>query len=213
MIGPHDDPAASDLGLIVAVKRLGQAKSRLAVLFDPAHREQVVLAMLVDTITAARGAVGSVTVVTPDPVAASAARDLGASVVEDPTESGDADPLNNAILVAARTVPKPAVAVLQGDLPALRATEFTAAVAAARAHRRSFVADAAGTGTCALFAFGTPLRPLFGAGSAGRHRRDGAVELLGDWPGLRCDIDTPDDLARARRIGVGAATARALEAG
>ena len=30
------------------------------------------------------------------------------------------------------------------------------------------------------------------------------------WPGLRCDVDTPADLAVARRLGVGAATARAI---
>ena len=35
-------------------------------------------------------------------------------------------------------------------------------------------------------------------------------ELTGPWPGLRCDIDTPADLAVARRLGVGAATARAI---
>ena len=32
----------------------------------------------------------------------------------------------------------------------------------------------------------------------------------GAWPGLRCDIDTPDDLMVARRLGVGAATTQAI---
>ncbi|MGZ4583781.1 MAG: 2-phospho-L-lactate guanylyltransferase, partial [Mycobacterium sp.] len=50
----------------------------------------------------------------------------------------------------------------------------------------------------------------FGSDSSARHRRSGAIELTGAWPGLRCDVDTPDDLAAARRLGVGAATARAL---
>ena len=77
-------------------------------------------------------------------------------------------------------------------------------------HPRSFVADRQGTGTAALFAFGVAPEPRFGAGSAGRHRDSGAVELVGDWPGLRCDIDTPDDLAAARLLGVGAATAAAI---
>jgi 2-phospho-L-lactate guanylyltransferase len=36
------------------------------------------------------------------------------------------------------------------------------------------------------------------------------LELTGAWPGLRCDIDTPEDLAVARRLGVGPATTRAL---
>ena len=30
------------------------------------------------------------------------------------------------------------------------------------------------------------------------------------WPGLRCDIDTPEDLAVAYRLGVGQETARTL---
>jgi 2-phospho-L-lactate guanylyltransferase len=59
-------------------------------------------------------------------------------------------------------------------------------------------------------AFGVPLDPMFGAGSAQRHRQGGAVELTGDWPGLRCDIDTPHDLADARLLGVGAATEATL---
>jgi 2-phospho-L-lactate guanylyltransferase len=51
---------------------------------------------------------------------------------------------------------------------------------------------------------------MFGPDSAQRHRQSGAVELTGAWPGLRCDIDTPDDLLVARRLGVGVATLRAV---
>jgi len=68
-------------------------------------------------------------------------------------------------------------------------------------------------GTSALFAFGTALDPLFGTGSAQRHRDGGAHQLDGDWPGLRCDIDTPSDLAAASRLGLGAATARTVARG
>jgi 2-phospho-L-lactate guanylyltransferase len=202
----------SDIAVIIAVKRLSEAKSRLSELFDAAGRERVVLAMLVDTITAAHAVDGvtSITVVTPDPTAAAAARALGALTVDDPTPAQHTDPLNNAIRVAHSHLRSPDVAVLQGDLPSLQSSEFAAALAAARAHPRSFVADHSGTGTCALFAFAVPLNPLFGADSARRHRDDGAVELTGDWPGLRCDIDTPDDLAVARRLGVGAHTDREL---
>ena len=105
---------------------------------------------------------------------------------------------------------EPNIAVLQGDLPALRPDELSAALLAAARHRRSFVADRQGTGTSALFAFGVPLDPRFGAGSASRHRLSGAVELRGTWPGLSCDIDTPDDLAQAQLLGLGPATAGAV---
>jgi 2-phospho-L-lactate guanylyltransferase len=212
---PGDGSEVADVGLVIAVKRLGAAKTRLAPIFSARTREAVVLAMLVDTVVAASrvAAVGSVTVVTPDADAAAAARDLGARVLADPTPDGHANPLNNAIAAAeAQLVDETSnIVVLQGDLPALQSRELEEAIAAARQHPRSFVADRHGTGTSALFAFGVPLHPEFGSDSAARHRHSGAIELTGAWPGLRCDIDTPDDLAEARRLGMGAATRRATD--
>lgn len=204
---------APGVGLIIAVKQLAAAKSRLSTLFAPDARENVVLAMLVDTITAARAVPGvrSVTVVTPDRSAAAAARGLGAAVMADPTPADHPDPLNNAILSAYEPVSteSPNIVVLQGDLPALRSSELSQALNLAQRHPRSFVPDRQGSGTAALFSFGAPLDPRFGADSAQRHRDSGAVELVGHWPGLRCDIDTPADLAEARRLGLGTATAAA----
>ena len=216
MSGMRNSAPDADIGLVIAVKRLTAAKTRLAPVLSATARENVVLAMLVDTIGAAMAvpALRSVLIVTPDDAAAAAARDLGAEVLADPTPPGHRDPLNNA-LTAAEAVSRREntnVVVLQGDLPALKTEEFAAALAAARAHPRSFVTDRHGTGTAALFGFGAPLRPLFGTDSAQRHRDSGAVELIGDWPGLRSDIDTPDDLAAARRLGVGPATLRAISA-
>lgn len=205
---------AADVGLIIAVKRLAAAKTRLAPVFSAPTRESVVLAMLVDTLTAAAGvsSLRSITVITPDEAAAAAAADLGAHVLGDPTGPDDPDPLNSAIAVAERSMASEVanLVVLQGDLPALQTQELAEAISAARNHQRSFVADRLGTGTAALCAFGTPLGPRFGPDSCARHRRSGAIELTGAWPGLRCDVDTPADLAAARQLGVGPATARAL---
>ncbi|OBH60653.1 2-phospho-L-lactate guanylyltransferase [Mycobacterium sp. E2479] len=203
-----------DVALIIAVKRLAAAKTRLAPVFSARTRESVVLAMLVDTLTAVNRvrSLGSITVVTPDDAAAAAASNLGAEVLVDPTPEGHPDPLNNAITTAERAVASSFanIVVLQGDLPALQSQELNEAIAAARQHRRSFVADRLATGTAALFAFGSPLDPQFGSDSSARHRSSGAIELTGAWPGLRCDVDTPTDLAAARRLGVGVATARAI---
>ena len=205
---------SADIGVIIAVKRLPAAKTRLSPVFSAGTRERVVLAMLVDTITAARAvsAVASITVVTPDDTAAAAARELGAQVLFDATPPAEPDPLNTAVRFAWATVSQETAntVVLQGDLPALQTGELAEAVAQARAHRRSFVADRPGSGTAALFAFGAPLDPLLGPDSARRHRDSGAVELTGAWPGLRCDIDTIDDLEAARLLGVGAATTTAI---
>ena len=79
--------APADIGLVIAVKRLAAAKTRLAPVFSAATREAVVLAMMVDTIRAALAvpALQSVTVVTPDQVAADTARQMGAQALTDPT--------------------------------------------------------------------------------------------------------------------------------
>ncbi len=217
MSGTRADGAgdgASDVALIIAVKRLAAAKTRLAPVFSARTRENVVLAMLVDTLTAAGrvASLGSITVITPDDAAAAAAAELGANVLADPTPEGHRDPLNNAIAAAERELIDSFanIVALQGDLPALQPQELGEAITAARQHRRSFVADRLATGTAALFAFGSQLDPQFGSDSSARHRRSGAIELTGAWPGLRCDVDTPADLAAARRLGVGPATARAI---
>ena len=202
------------LGLIIAVKRLGVAKTRLAPVFPATTREALVLAMLTDTLTAATAVpeLNRIIVVTADEIAAQTAAGLGADVLVDPTPDGHTDPLNHAIGHAERAMigSTPNVGVLQGDLPALQTADLIGALDAARSHRRSFVADRHGTGTTALFAFGTPLEPRFGPDSRARHRGSGAIELAGGWPGLRCDIDTPDDLAVARALGLGPATARTV---
>lgn len=208
---PRDAAAPDGVGLIIAVKRLRFAKTRLAPAFPTRHRECLVLAMLTDTVSIATriAALRSVTVVTADEAAGAAAARRGARVLIDPTPDRHPDPLNNAIVVAERRLAGSVAntVVLQGDLPALQAQELDAAIAAARGFRRSFITDRHATGTVALFAFGASLKPEFGPDSAARHRQSGAIELAGAWPGLRCDIDTPDDLAAARRLGVGPVTA------
>jgi 2-phospho-L-lactate guanylyltransferase len=71
------------------------------------------------------------------------------------------------------------------------------------------VPDAPGTGTTLLTALpGTPLRPAFGTGSAGRHA--GAAVRLDAAAGLRHDVDTAEDLATAAGLGAGPATAAFL---
>lgn len=204
-----------DVAVLIAVKQLGSAKTRLAPVFAPGLREAVVLAMLTDTVAAAAQVpeVATIHVVTADEDAAAAARTAGARVIPDRTPRGHPDPLNHALRTAAAGLTAAGAAnlvALQGDLPALRPPELAAAVAAAGRHRRSFVADRHGTGTAALFAFGVALDPMLGPDSAARHRHSGAVELTPGWPGLRCDIDTAEDLQAARLLGLGAATVRIL---
>ena len=101
--------------------------------------------------------------------------------------------------------------MLSADLAALRPAELAAALAAAEEWPRAFVPDAAGAGTTLLTARpGVGLDARYGAGSRAAHRDSGAVELAGDWPSLRRDVDTPADLAAATALGVGPATSRWL---
>ncbi|WP_330229308.1 2-phospho-L-lactate guanylyltransferase [Nocardia sp. NBC_00508] len=202
---------------VIAVKSLDRAKSRLADRLRPEHRARLVLAMLADTVTATEAVadVVSVTVVTPDPAVADLARTLGADVHPEPHER-NSDGLNTALAATAaalRAAHGPVdLLALQADLPALRPDELSDMLAAAPPGLRSIVVDHAGSGTAALVVRDpvAPLDPRFGPGSARSHIAAGAVDLAGDWPGLRLDVDTADDLDRAVALGAGAATRAVL---
>jgi 2-phospho-L-lactate guanylyltransferase len=191
--------------VVVPAKRLAVAKTRLRPLTAGTSHDEWVLAMLADTVAAAVGspAVAAVVVVTDEPSAADVVRSLGATTVPDEPDRG----LNPALAHGARTAGASAVAALSSDLPALRPAELTAALAAAEAAPRCFVADAAGTGTTLLTARGVDLDPRFGRGSADAHRDGGAQPLTGAWPGLTRDVDTAEDLRAALALGVGPRTA------
>jgi 2-phospho-L-lactate guanylyltransferase len=190
---------------VIPVKRLSAAKSRLRGAVPDARHEDLALAMMRDTVAAvlATPAVTEVLVITDDPAAADAAAALGARIEPDRPDAGLNDAMRHgADDLAGLTRNR---AVLAGDLPALRPDDLGAALA--RAHRRSFVPDAAGTGTVLLTApAGVRLDPHFGAGSAAAHAASGARRLTGDWPRLRQDVDTADDLRTVLALGPGAYT-------
>jgi 2-phospho-L-lactate guanylyltransferase len=196
----------SGWSVVVPAKRLALAKTRLRPLTDVLGdgHDALVLALLADTVTAAMACpvVAEVVVVTDDPAAGELVRDLGARTVADEPDAG----LNAALEHGAAAAREPAVAALSSDLPALRREELTAALEAASAVPRAFVADAHGTGTTLLTAVGVPLRPSFGPGSAQAHRAGGAAALSGNWPGLVRDVDTETDLRAALTLGAGPRT-------
>ncbi|MFV2126369.1 2-phospho-L-lactate guanylyltransferase [Micromonospora sp. LOL_013] len=206
--------------VVLPVKRLAVAKSRLRGALDGVPHEELALALTRDTVAAALACplVAEVVVVTSDPAADAALGALGARTVADPELGApEVSGLNAAVAHGAATVGggRP-VAALTADLPALRPAELTTALdtAAGAGVDRWFVPDAAGTGTVLLAAaVGTALRPGFGAGSAVRHQRSGAVRRGGDWPTLRRDVDTAADLADAARLGLGRYTAALYASG
>jgi 2-phospho-L-lactate guanylyltransferase len=194
-------------GLVVPVKRLALAKTRLQSYGD-AVRQELALAFAVDVVTAglACDSVSQVLVVTDDPHAAAALQSAGAQVTPDDPDAG----LNPALAHGADLLlgaGATAVAAVSADLPCLAPNELATALAAVRPGLRGFVVDAAGTGTTLLAAPpGVPLAPAYGSASRTGHLASGAVELPAGR-GLRLDVDTPDDLRAALALGVGTATA------
>jgi len=200
--------------VVIPVKLLAQAKSRLADLAD-ADRESVALAMAADTVAAAVAceAVGDVVVVSDDTAIRAEARALGAEVIADRPNAGLNKALSAGAEHAAARWPGRGLAALTADLPALSAAELAVALAAASAVTQAFVADAAGSGTTLYTAVpGAEFRPRFGPQSRMRHRQAGAVELdVTGIPGLRRDVDTLADLHSAALIGLGSRTRSARE--
>ena len=229
------DSARFSWTVLLPVKVLARAKSRLAVLAGDRRRE-LALALAADTVTAvlACPAVARVVVVTSDPVAGPLLAALGAVVVpdepagldgpQDPGDDGLQDLLNAALrhgaAVASRRWPGTGLAALTADLPALRPAELATALHAAEVPeipeapeagatgRAVFVPDAAGIGTT-LYAVppGGDFLPLFGGASRARHAASGAAEIdLDEMTGLRRDVDTPEDLQVVLALGAGPRT-------
>jgi 2-phospho-L-lactate/phosphoenolpyruvate guanylyltransferase len=192
--------------VLVPVKVLAQAKSRLAALAGE-RRGELALAVACDTVTAvtACAAAARVIVITDDQVAGAALAELGALVVPDEPRDGLNAALRHGAGYACSRWPESGTAALSADLPALRAAELGRALRAASAWPAAFVADAAGDGTTLYTAApGTAFRPAFGPFSRARHAAGGATELdLAGVPGLRRDVDTPADLRGAAALGLG----------
>ena len=192
--------------IVVPVKRLDLAKSRLRPHLS--HVSELALAFAIDTVSAALAApnVATVLVVTSDARVRTAMDELGATVIDDP--GGSLNGAINAGIAAASGC----IAVLTGDLPAVRPADIGSALALAEIVDRAVVADHSGDGTTMIAAMNASLlHPQFGVSSRESHEQAGhaLLDIPGDSP-LRWDVDTPADLAAALRLGVGPATAAAI---
>jgi len=190
--------------VVVPVKRLDVAKSRLVDLGDDLRRDLVV-AFLLDTLDAvvASPAVARVAVVTDDPVVVSAVSDLGflargVAIVAD-TASGGLNPALHRGVAALRTRRPPSpygVLALCADLPGLTTTAVSDLLGMAPEGRAGFVADRAATGTTAYVTHDVRhFDPRFGPGSRAAHLAQGSKELSGVvGEAIRCDVDVREDL-------------------
>jgi 2-phospho-L-lactate guanylyltransferase len=206
---PDSTVVVGPWGVVVPVKRLSLAKSRL-VSYGDERRRALALAFAADVVLAA-GLVAEVLVVTDDPEAADLLAALGARVVPDDPDAGLNPALQHGADLLRQDTPDLGVATLSADLPALRSADLAAALAQVNTGQRGFVADLTGTGTTLLAAGpGMALLPAFGSRSRAAHLASGALELAAA-PGLRRDVDTPLDLEAAALLGLGDYTRRAVE--
>ncbi|MFI8854233.1 2-phospho-L-lactate guanylyltransferase [Streptomyces sp. 891-h] len=200
--------------LVVPLKPLFRAKSRLAGAPEGLPVPELALAFAQDTVRAALecAAVRGVVVVTDDSLAAGELRALGARTVPDLPGDGLNAALAHGAAAARAAEPDTPVAALNADLPALRPAELERVLNAASGFSRAFLPDAAEIGTTVLTALPrTELSPAFGGPSRARHRASGAVELpVTGVASVRQDVDTPEDLRTALELGVGGSTSALL---
>ncbi|MFD4421608.1 2-phospho-L-lactate guanylyltransferase [Agromyces sp. NPDC058484] len=204
--------------LVIPVKALAAAKSRLAPAVTPPVRLALARAFALDTIETSNAArsVDRIVVVTGE-VDLDAHLPHGVDVLHESPGAG----LGSAVelgVAAARSDGDVAVAVLLGDLPALHTDGLESALHAAARHPLAFVPDADGTGTTLVTAqVGESFTPAFGDRSAARHAAAGFTDLVEAEPdsmtsGVRRDVDTVEALEDALLAGVGPHTAEVVAA-
>lgn len=195
--------------VIVPVKAWDAAKSRLDL--PPRQRQALAKAMAHDTVECLADCplVRHVSVLTTSPAMIGAVElRLASEVLVQPDRCASLDEaLSWAIGHTGEFLGNTAVVV--ADLPTLGGPDLEQLLTSASQHAVSMVVDRHGTGTTVLAATDPSLlTPSFGRDSATRHRSNGVshVTVLSHdecGAGARCDVDTLDDLATARAIGLG----------
>lgn len=202
---------------LIPVGPLSAGKSRLESELPRGAIEALTLAMLADVTEALRATpeLDQVAVLTPDPRAAQAAREAGATVIAE--ERPGLNPSLDAALAALMAEGATSLLVVLGDVAGARPAEISELFGT--------LADLGGTGvvlaaardggTAALLRCPPDAIPnRFGPDSARAHRE--AAEALAlpfrelSLPSLRIDLDRPEDLAEARRFTEGGRRTRTL---
>jgi 2-phospho-L-lactate guanylyltransferase len=213
MTAAHDrhDTALEPIHIVLPMRTVSGGKARLGGALDAEEREELVLGMLLHTLSVLGEWEVSrrIHMVSPDPVVDAATRQAG---VEVSVHRQVGEGLNAGIRLgvsAARVEGAVSLLVLPGDLPYLRVDALDELILAADAGMAAaaggpLVAIApsdARSGTNALLLRPPDvIAPLFGADSFEAHLRaaesaGAAVQVVSD-PVLGFDLDTPDDLER-----------------
>lgn len=190
------------LWVIIPVKPLGRAKSRLSPVLSPDERRALAEGFLRRVLGVVRTVpqVAGTLVISRDSKALSIAREYGAHTVQ---ESG-APELNNALMRATQVVARwkgGAVLILPADLPLIAAEDISAMIDMGRLGLTVVIAsDQNEDGTNAMLIRPPGLIPyMYGANSFQRHRTAAAeagadVKIYRSYR-VELDIDMPEHLA------------------
>lgn len=196
--------------VVIPIKGLHAAKSRLAPALDEAERARLVLVLAERVVCAAAAARGvdRVLVVSKDERILELAGALGAVGVRERGGVAEADALNAALedgRRGAHELGSTRIAVVVADLPTVEPEDVAAVFDALAAGADVVLARARdGEGLGALGLRSVDALPFrFGDGRAFRHHAAAAQQLglsavVLDRPGLAIDVDTADDLAACR---------------
>ena len=200
---------------LVPVKRFDQGKSRLGELLDDTARAALARTMFDRVVgevlsgLVASGELAGTLVVTDGQDVAARARARGAEASLSPGV-GPGRKLGTIVdeaLALLSTRGAGAALVIMGDLPALEADDVRALAALLAGHDLVLAPDAAGTGTNALaLRLPAPMPTRFRGGeSLADHVADARAGHLRvamcDRPGLRFDVDQPEDYVRLHVAG------------
>lgn len=197
---------AVKLEVIVPLKHLGRAKSRLRAALDEHQRRALVLAMAGDLLALLRAhpRVASVTALVGERWDEAALRQLGVRVWPERELRGGE--LNGRLASALQRLQARRALVLHADLPRLTATDIDTLARELDRHALVICPDARRRGTNAL-AFRRDAAPdfAFGPRSFARHlcraRRRALSFVVHRAPGFAHDVDTPGDLRGLVRAG------------
>ena len=200
---------------IVPVKRLREAKSSLSAVLTLKQRRELVLVMLKDVLKAVSGArsITGTIVVSPDDDIIEFARKNGADGIAEPGVE-----LNEALKLAiqsAITNGATSVLIMPSDIPFLTTDDIENIVAMASSRREIVITPSKNNGTNALFLSPPDIMTLhFGGESFSAHlseaHRAGVKPRIYRSVTVATDIDEPDDLVEAKKLGRGTQTYKFL---
>jgi 2-phospho-L-lactate guanylyltransferase len=197
----------SDIWAVIPVKEFEGAKHRLSPLLTPEQRRMLAQTMLTDVLDAVAGAtrLAGIMLITLEPIAKAMAERIGARVETEGAREGHTGAVVGGLRILAREG-KGGFMTMPGDIPAVRAAEIDAMLAAHKPGPSFTISPAHDDlGSNAVICSPPDSVPLrFGENSYFPHldaaRAQGIEPTILRQPGIAMDIDHPVDLEMFLRL-------------